>query len=162
MIPRLLPAFAFTVVAVAIAQSPALPEFSAYYRATPTDAPVARYVHASAPLSLSLPDSTGKVTLSVAPIRFHAPGINAITQADGSVDVFLDVGLLSYRSDVVPAGPGRCTIDLGGWSADATGQYFCIANAGGSSVPWVWAWNSPSGYKVSVADPADQNMFSWK
>lgn len=115
------------------------------------------------PAQFTLPrDALGRLTLNAippaVPTTEFSSGFITLTLPNGNRQIAADTSWLTYRSAVVPTGPGPCLIGTSGWYAGKDGLYMCIVNEG--EIPFVWGWNSPTGWKYSFL--GDDGVWTWK
>lgn len=109
------------------------PVISAWYELPSMAAPLYKWLHVDAPLTLAV-DAAGSPHLGLAPAHF-GPGFIGVTDASGNlIQLNLDTAYVSFRT-LAPTGPGPCVSPVspqeegsGAWAADSTGLYVCIPN----------------------------------
>ncbi len=130
-------------VALCMAQSPGNQIYT-LSATTGATALISRNIILDPPLTFTKTDTTKYWHLGAklpGSINFNGGGFIEVTSPDGSRQVFLDTSYVTYRSPVVPSGPGTCEIGTGGWSADSQFAYFCVPNPAADqqgAAPFLW------------------------
>lgn len=86
--------------------------------------------------------------------------IVATDPVTGARQVFVNTARISFRSPIIPTGPGPCLIGTAGWNADESGLYYCIANHDpGTQTAAPFTWAQP--HRYSIPDPDNAGQWIW-